>query len=158
MFVGEQPGDAEDKAGHPFVGPSGALLDRALEQAGVDRALVYVTNVVKHFKWSRGEKSKRRIHAKPNADEIRACMPWLLSEIELVRPNALVCLGATAAKAVLGNSFSVLKQRARPIASELAPVVFATVHPSAVLRAPGNRRSAEERAFFRDIARIATQL
>jgi DNA polymerase len=155
MFVGEQPGDVEDRTGHPFVGPAGALLDRALDHAGVDRDEVYVTNVVKHFKWERDETTKRRIHSKPNAAEIRACLPWLECEISLVQPKALVCLGATAAKALLGSSFSVTKKRAVPIESDWAPMVFATVHPSAVLRAPSERRAREERAFFRDIARIA---
>ena len=127
MLVGEQPGDAEDLAGHPFVGPAGKLLDRALEQAGIDRRSVYVTNVVKHFKWE--PRGKRRIHAKPNAGEISACRPWLETEIALVRPHALVCLGATAAQALLGKGFKVSKQRGEFVESSLAPLVIATVHP-----------------------------
>lgn len=158
MLIGEQPGDAEDKAGHPFVGPAGGLLDRALDAAGIERDDVYVTNVVKHFKWERDDTSKRRIHSKPNTAEVRACLPWLEAEIEVVKPEAIVCLGATAAKALLGPSFSVTKKRAVPMESEWAPLVFATVHPSAVLRAPRDRRALEERAFFRDVARIAGQL
>jgi uracil-DNA glycosylase len=155
MLVGEQPGDAEDRAGHPFVGPAGGLLDRALDAAAIDRDDVYVTNVVKHFKWKRDEDTKRRIHSKPSAAEVRACSPWLVEEIALVQPEAIVCLGATAAKALLGNSFSVTKRRAVAIESEWAPFVFATVHPSAVLRAPKARRAREERAFFRDLETIA---
>src|SRR5881396_248871 len=124
MFVGEQPGDAEDLAGKPFVGPAGRLLDRALEQAGIDRTAVYVTNVVKHFKWE--PRGKRRIHAKPNAGEISACRPWLETEIALVKPHAHVCLGATAAQALLGKSFKVSKQRGEFIESSLAPLVTAT--------------------------------
>jgi uracil-DNA glycosylase len=158
MFVGEQPGDAEDKAGKPFVGPAGTLLDRALEAASIDRDDVYVTNAVKHFKWKREEGTKRRIHSKPSAAEVRACSPWLVAEIAAVKPEAIVCLGATAAKTLLGSTFSVTKKRGVAIESELAPLVFATVHPSAVLRAPTERRAKEERAFFRDIERIARQI
>src|SRR6185436_19595467 len=134
MLVGEQPGDAEDLAGHPFVGPAGKLLDRALDEAGIDRAAVYVTNVVKHFK---GEpRGKRRIHAKPNSAEISACRPWLESEIALVKPKVLVCLGATAAQALLGKAFKVSTGRGSFVPSSLARRVMATVHPSAILRAP----------------------
>jgi DNA polymerase len=158
MLIGEQPGDAEDKAGRPFVGPAGGLLDRALDAAGIDRDDVYVTNVVKHFKWKREEGTKRRIHSKPSAAEISACSPWLFEEISLVRPDAIVCLGATAATALLGRTFSVTKKRGVAIESEWAPFVFATVHPSAVLRAPSERRAKEEGAFFRDIKRIAAAL
>jgi DNA polymerase len=158
MFVGEQPGDAEDKAGRPFVGPAGGLLDRALEAARIDRDDVYVTNAVKHFKWKREEGAKRRIHSKPSAAEVRACSPWLIAEIAAVKPEAIVCLGATAAKALLGSTFSVTKKRGEALESDWAPLVFATVHPSAVLRAPSERRAREERAFFRDIERIARQL
>src|SRR2546425_7803793 len=128
MFVGEQPGDAEDLAGRPFVGPAGRLLDRALEEAGIDRAVVYVTNVVKHFKWE--PRGKRRIHKKPNSAEISACRPWLDTEIQLVKPRALVCLGATAAQALLGGQFKVTGHRGGLIPSPLAPLVLATVHPS----------------------------
>src|SRR5467141_1881726 len=131
VFVGEQPGDAEDKAGRPFVGPAGKLLDRALEEAGIDRSAVYVTNVVKHFKWE--PRGKRRIHSKPNAAEIGACRPWLDTEIALVKPRALVCLGATAAQALLGKTFKVSRQRGEFIESSLAPLVSATVHPSSIL-------------------------
>src|SRR5207248_641384 len=134
MFVGEQPGDKEDLSGHPFVGPAGALLDKALLEAGIDRQAVYVTNVVKHFKWE--PRGKRRIHKKPNAAEIAACRPWLDTEIALVKPRAIVCLGATAAQALLGRQFKVTAQRGEFITSSLAPIVMATVHPSSLLRAP----------------------
>src|SRR6478752_8844946 len=134
MMVGEQPGDAEDVAGQPFVGPAGKLLDRALVEAGIDRRRVYVTNVVKHFKWE--PRGKRRIHAKPNGAEIAACRPWLETEILLVKPRILVCLGATAAQALLGKTFKVSKQRGTFVPSALAPRVTATVHPSSILRAP----------------------
>lgn len=157
MLVGEQPGDAEDLAGHPFVGPAGKLLDNALEQAGIDRSLVYVTNVVKHFKWE--PRGKRRIHAKPNAGEIRACRPWLETEIALVKPRVLVCLGATAAQALLGKSFKVSAQRGQIIESSLAPVVTATVHPSSILRAPDDEARREEmRRFVQDLKKIAREI
>lgn len=158
FVIGEQPGDAEDRAGRPFVGPSGALLDRAFEAAGIDRDEVYVTNAVKHFKWARDQKSKRRLHRTPSASEIRACRPWLDAELALVRPRAILCLGATAAKTLLGRTFSVTKHRAEPIESEWAPVAFATVHPSAILRAPEDERARAERRFFSDIERIARHL
>jgi uracil-DNA glycosylase len=153
MLVGEQPGDAEDVAGRPFVGPAGRLLDRALEQAGIDRSTVYLTNVVKHFKWE--PRGKRRIHAKPNAAEIGACRPWLDTEIALVKPRVLICLGATAAQALLGRGFKVSQQRGAPVESPLAPVVGATVHPSSVLRAPDDesRRDAMRR-LVEDLKRI----
>jgi DNA polymerase len=134
MLVGEQPGDAEDVEGEPFVGPAGRLLDRALEEAGIERGAAYVTNVVKHFKWE--PRGKRRIHKKPNLTEITACRPWLDAEIATVKPRAIVCLGATAAQALLGRDFKVSKQRGVPVDSDLAPVVLATVHPSSILRAP----------------------
>lgn len=157
MLVGEQPGDAEDLAGHPFVGPAGKLLDRALEQAGIDRTMVYVTNVVKHFKWE--PRGKRRIHAKPNAGEISACRPWLETEIALVRPHALVCLGATAAQALLGKSFKVSQQRGEFVASSLAPLVMATVHPSSILRARDDDSRHEEMArFVADLKKLARKL
>ncbi len=157
MMVGEQPGDAEDVAGHPFVGPAGRLLDKALAEAGIDRRLVYVTNVVKHFKWE--PRGKRRIHAKPNAAEISACRPWLETEIALVKPRVLVCLGATAAQALLGKSFKVSKQRGEFVASGLAPLVTATVHPSSILRAPDDdARRAEMRRFVADLMRVAARL
>src|SRR5436190_24051840 len=136
MVVGEQPGDQEDRAGHPFVGPSGKLLDRALEEAGIDRDDVYVTNAVKHYKWERGEKSARRIHKKPNDAEIRACHPWLEEEIRLLKPQVIVCLGATAAQAIMGKAFRVTKERGKPVNAPNGGVVIATVHPSSVLRAP----------------------
>ncbi|MGA8762746.1 MAG: UdgX family uracil-DNA binding protein, partial [Candidatus Sulfotelmatobacter sp.] len=129
MFVGEQPGDREDLAGHPFIGPAGKVLNEALLEAGIDRAEVYVTNVVKHFKWSPAERGKRRIHKKPRSSEIQACRPWLDAELASVRPQVLVCLGATAAQSLLGKDFSVSRQRGQLIVSTLAPKVVATVHP-----------------------------
>ena len=157
MLVGEQPGDAEDLAGQPFVGPAGRLLDRALEEAGIDRSTVYVTNVVKHFKWE--PRGKRRIHAKPNAGEIGACRPWLETEIALVKPRVLVCLGATAAQALLGRTFKVTQQRGTFVESSLAPFVSATVHPSSILRAPDEASRREEmRAFVADLTRIAKKV
>lgn len=157
MLVGEQPGDAEDLAGHPFVGPAGRLLDKALEDAGIDRKQVYVTNVVKHFKWE--PRGKRRIHAKPNAAEIQACRPWLETEIALVKPRVLVCLGATAAQALLGKSFKVSRQRGELVASPLAPIVTATVHPSSILRAPDDDARREElRRFVEDLRGVAEHL
>ena len=157
MFVGEQPGDAEDLAGKPFVGPAGRLLDRALEEAGIDRNAVYVTNVVKHFKWE--PRGKRRIHKKPNAGEIAACRPWLDTEIHLVKPRAIVCLGATAAQALLGRQFKVTAHRGEFIASSLAPLVLATVHPSSLLRAPDEEtRHRETRRFIEDLRVVARAL
>ena len=158
MFVGEQPGDKEDRAGEPFVGPSGRLLDAALDAAGIDRTRVYVTNAVKHFKWERGEKGKRRIHKKPNAMEIRACRPWLEEEIGLVKPRAIVCLGATAAQSLLGKDFRVTQHRGEAMESQWADAVFATVHPSAVLRTPSAARERAEREFFSDIEKAAAYL
>jgi DNA polymerase len=159
MIVGEQPGDQEDRAGRPFVGPSGKLLDRALEEAGIDRDDVYVTNAVKHFKWERGEKSARRIHKKPNDVEIRACHPWLEEEIRLVQPRVVVCLGATAAQAIMGKSFRVTKERGRPVKSPSGGTVIATVHPSSVLRAPdAAARAQAERDFMSDINKVARHL
>ena len=157
MLVGEQPGDAEDLAGHPFVGPAGRLLDTALEEAGIDRSQVYVTNVVKHFKWE--PRGKRRIHAKPNAAEIGACRMWLEVEIALVKPRVLVCLGATAAQALLGKSFKVSQQRGTVVPSPLAPIVSATVHPSSILRAPDDETRREEmRRFVKDLRTIAREI
>ncbi|RPJ83687.1 MAG: uracil-DNA glycosylase [Acidobacteria bacterium] len=157
MLVGEQPGDQEDRAGAPFVGPAGKLLDRALGEAGIDRSRVYVTNVVKHFKWE--PRGKRRIHAKPNASEIGACRPWLEAEIEAVRPRALVCLGATAAQALLGRDFKVSESRGVFLQSPLAPIVMATVHPSALLRAPDvSTRRAEMARFVDELKRLAERL
>ena len=150
MLVGEQPGDQEDRAGHPFVGPSGRLLDEALEEAGIDRDAVYVTNAVKHFKFVRQELTRRRLHKKPAAGEVRACRPWLEEEIKVVRPALTVALGSTAAQSLLGPGFRVTRERGRVVESPAGPVL-ATVHPSAILRAPGEARAAELRAFVRDL-------
>jgi len=153
MFVGEQPGNSEDLEGRPFVGPAGGLLDRALVEAGIDRSKVYVTNVVKHFKWE--PRGKRRIHKKPNAIEIRACRPWLEAEIKVVKPRAIICLGSTAAQAVIGPKFKVSTQRATFVHSPLAPFVTATVHPSSILRAPSDEaRHAETERFIADLKKI----
>ena len=151
MFVGEQPGDQEDRAGAPFVGPAGKLLDTAMEEAGIDRSAAYVTNVVKHFKWT--ARGKRRIHAKPNWGEIAACRPWLEAELEVVKPRVLVCLGSTAAQALLGRDFRVTKQRGELVPSLLAENVLATVHPSSILRA--DDRDAEYAAFVDDLRVVA---
>jgi uracil-DNA glycosylase len=157
MLVGEQPGDAEDLAGRPFVGPAGRVLDRALEEAGIDRSRVYVTNVVKHFKWE--PRGKRRIHKKPNAAEINACRPWLDAEIRLVKPRAIVCLGATAAQALLGRQFKVTAHRGEPVPSPLAPIVMATVHPSSLLRAPDDEtRRRETKRFVDDLRAVVRAL
>ncbi|MEA2485808.1 MAG: uracil-DNA glycosylase [Actinomycetota bacterium] len=158
MLVGEQPGDKEDLAGRPFVGPAGRLLDSALEQAGIDRTKVYVTNVVKHFKWE--PKGKRRIHKKPNAAEVAACRPWLEAEIERVDPRVVVALGATAAQALLGRDFRVSKQRGQFIdwPSERGTVITATVHPSSILRAPDESRDRELEEFIRDLTLVAKEL
>jgi uracil-DNA glycosylase family protein len=150
MFVGEQPGNEEDKTGRPFVGPAGRLLDEALAEAGIDRSEAYVTNVVKHFKWE--ERGKRRIHAKPGSVEIAACVPWLTAELDLVRPRVLVCLGATASQALLGRAFRVTAERGKWIESTLAPYVMATVHPSSILRARDSEtRRAETERFIADL-------
>jgi DNA polymerase len=156
MIVGEQPGDQEDREGHAFVGPAGRLLDAALEEAGIDRGLVYLTNAVKHFKWERSVKSKRRIHKKPNDAEIRACRPWLDQEMKLVKPQVVVCLGATAAQAMLGKGFRVTESRGKKLRTDFAEAVFATVHPSSVLRAPDPKaREAARRAFIADLEKVA---
>ena len=153
MLVGEQPGNDEDLAGRPFVGPAGQLLDRALDAAGVARGDAYVTNVVKHFKWE--PRGKRRIHARPGTLEIGACLPWLEAELAVVKPEVLVCLGATAAQALLGRSFRVSTQRGQWVASRLAPRLMATVHPSSILRAPDDdARRVEMERFVADLARI----
>jgi uracil-DNA glycosylase family protein len=151
MLVGEQPGDSEDREGRPFVGPAGRLLDNALEEAGIDRAATYVTNVVKHFKWQ--ARGKRRIHQKPNWTEIAACRPWLDAELEVVQPRILVCLGATAAQALLGRQFRVTQSRGKLVDSPLAEVVTATVHPSAILRA--DDRETEYALFVKDLKQIS---
>jgi DNA polymerase len=150
MLVGEQPGDQEDIQGRPFVGPAGKILDKALAEAGIDRKDVYVTNAVKHFKWE--PKGKRRIHKKPNSIEITACKPWIEAEIEVVHPQVIVCLGATAAQALLGREFKVSTQRGVWVPSPLAPFVMATVHPSSLLRAPDEEtRRLETRRFVADL-------
>ncbi|MDF2695205.1 MAG: phage polymerase-related protein, partial [Labilithrix sp.] len=143
-----------DLAGRPFVGPAGKLLDRALEEAGIDRELAYVTNVVKHFKWQ--PRGKRRIHQKPNAAEIAACRPWLDAELTLIKPEVLVCLGATAAQALLGRQFRVSRDRGVPVESDLAPVVMATVHPSSILRS--ENREEETALLVEDLRRVAEAL
>lgn len=157
VFVGEQPGDTEDIQGKPFVGPAGGLLDDALMEAGIDRTKVYVTNAVKHFKWE--PRGKRRIHKKPNAAEIAACRPWLDAEIAVLRPKVVVCLGATAAQALLGRDFRVTQHRGELVDSPLAPYVMATVHPSSILRAPDDETRHEEmRRFVADLKKLARVL
>jgi DNA polymerase len=154
VFVGEQPGNDEDLAGKPFVGPAGKLLNKALEEAGINRNEVYVTNAVKHFKWE--PKGKRRIHKKPNGREIAACRPWLEAELSVLKPKVLVCLGATAAQALLGKDFRVSRQRGQFIQSELAENTVATVHPSSILRAPDEETRHREMALFvADLKKIA---
>lgn len=155
MLVGEQPGDREDRSGEPFVGPAGRELDRGLEAAGIERADAYVTNVVKHFKFE--ERGRRRIHQTPKRFEIEACKPWLDEELKVVKPEALVLLGATAAKALLGSSFKVTQQRGELLDSELAPIVAATIHPSAILRGPDDASRAEERAAFAADLRVVAR-
>jgi len=154
MFVGEQPGDKEDLAGRPFVGPAGQLLDEGLVAAGIDRETVYVTNAVKHFKWRQA--GKRRLHEKPNRSEVAACKLWLEAEIRILRPQVVVCLGATAAQALIGPSFRVTKERGKLIPSPLAPHLLATVHPSSILRAPDDDARAQEmRLFVADLRAVA---
>jgi uracil-DNA glycosylase len=157
MFIGEQPGNEEDLTGKPFVGPAGRLFDNALDEAGIDRKQTYVTNVVKHFKWE--PRGKRRIHKKPNAQEIAACRPWLEAEVALVKPRVIVALGATAAQALLGAQFRVTKERGKFIESTLAPYIMATVHPSSILRAPDDEtRHLEYRRFVDDLKKLARVL
>jgi uracil-DNA glycosylase family protein len=157
MLVGEQPGDREDVEGRPFVGPAGRILDASLVKAGIDRSEVYVTNVVKHFKWE--PRGKRRIHQKPDSLEISACRPWLDAELAVVRPDVLVCLGATAAQALLGRAFKVSRQRGQFVVSPLAPKVLATVHPSSILRAPDDETRRRETArFVEDLKKVARAL
>jgi DNA polymerase len=157
MLVGEQPGDQEDLQGKPFVGPAGRVLDEALEAAGIDRSKVYVTNAVKHFKWK--PQGKRRIHQKPNAEEVAACRPWLDAELDAVRPRMLICLGATAAQALLGRTFRVTQQRGTLVESPLAPMVMATVHPSSILRARDDEsRRVEMKRFVEDLRAAAQAL
>jgi len=155
MFVGEQPGDYEDRAGRPFIGPAGRLLDEVLAEVGIDRSEVYVTNVVKHFKWEAAQRGKRRIHKKPRQSEIEACRPWLDSELKVVQPEILVCLGASAAQALLGKQFRITRDRGQLIPSELARLVMATAHPSSILRAPDSQQREKQRAeFVRDLNRL----
>jgi uracil-DNA glycosylase family protein len=153
VMVGEQPGDQEDRRGKPFVGPAGRILSQGLEEAGIDRTQVFVTNVVKHFKFER--RGKRRIHKRPNAEEVRACRPWLDAELEAVKPKALVALGATAAQDLFGRSFRVTKQRGEPLDFPFAPLVMATIHPSAILRADDDQREEEYRRFVEDLEALA---
>jgi DNA polymerase len=154
--VGEQPGDQEDLAGHPFVGPAGKLLDEALAEAGIERIDVYVTNAVKHFKWVPSARGKRRIHKKPRASEILACRPWLDAELKAIKPQVLVCLGATAAQALFGRAFSVTRQRGQLLETPLAPYAIATVHPSSILRAPDDQARREQKiAFIEDLKKVA---
>jgi DNA polymerase len=157
VLVGEQPGDREDLAGRPFVGPAGKLLDRALAEAGLRREEVYLTNAVKHFKWK--PSGKRRLHEKPSVNEARACQPWLLAELEILEPDAVVCLGATAARSLLGPAVRVTEVRGEPVASPLAPIVMATIHPSSLLRLqdPRERREGFER-FVGELAGVARRL
>jgi DNA polymerase len=156
VFVGEQPGDSEDRSGHPFVGPAGRLLNEAMLQAGIDPSRVYLTNVVKHFKWVAAQRGKKRIHKKPRYSEINACRPWLEAELRVAKPKILVCLGATAAQSLLGREFSVTRQRGQPIDSPLAPFVMATVHPSSILRAPDeDARHSQMQALIKDLKIVA---
>jgi uracil-DNA glycosylase len=157
MLIGEQPGDLEDRAGHPFVGPAGKLLDAALMEVGIDRTRVYVTNAVKHFKFVPIERG-RRLHKKPSAAEIRACHPWLQEEMRLLKPRVIVALGATAAQALLGKQFRVTQDRGKPIPFEPAGAVIATVHPSSVLRAPDDRREEAREEFIADLKEVAAYL
>jgi DNA polymerase len=157
MFVGEQPGDSEDLAGHPFVGPAGKLLDRCMKEAGIDRGRAYVTNAVKHFKWV--PRGPRRIHSKPSSMEIAACFPWLEAEIAAVKPRVVVALGATAAQALFGKAFRVTRERGRLVPSRFAPYALATVHPSSLLRAPDEEtRHREMQLFVEDLKKIAEVL
>lgn len=156
MLVGEQPGDQEDRIGRPFVGPAGRLLDQALSEAGIERSEVYVTNVVKHFKWAPAERGKRRIHKKPRYSEIQACRPWLDAELDRVQPQVLVCLGASAAQALLGKEFRVSRERGTFVESSLAPYTMATVHPSSILRAQDDEsRHTQMKEFVEDLKKIA---
>jgi DNA polymerase len=155
MLVGEQPGDREDREGHPFVGPAGAVLDRALREAGIERADVYLTNVVKHFRFRM--RGKRRIHQRPEREHVQACRPWLDAELAVVRPRVLVCLGAVAAQGLLGSKVRVTRDRGEPIESDLAEWVTVTVHPSSILRAGEDRHAAFE-AFVHDLERVAERL
>ena len=153
MFIGEQPGNEEDLNGKPFVGPAGRLLSESLAQAGIDRSIVYVTNVVKHFKWE--PRGKRRIHKKPNSTEIHACLPWLEAEISLIKPDVVVCLGATAAQALLGKNFRITKQRGEVFPTRFAEYTMATIHPSAILREPdAELRRQEKKRFIEELKQL----
>lgn len=154
MFVGEEPGDQEDRAGRPFVGPAGKVLDAAFAAAGIERRTVYLTNIVKHFKFARRELIKRRLHKPPVLSEVRACQPWLQEEIRLVKPEIVVALGGTAAKGMLGSGFSVTRERGKLVQSDWAGLVFPTVHPSSVLRAPSGERRQARAEFFADILQL----
>jgi uracil-DNA glycosylase len=157
MLVGEQPGDREDREGHPFVGPAGRMLDKALEEAGIDRRLAYVTNTVKHFRYN--ERGKRRIHQRPGSEHIKACRPWLDAELEVVKPRVLVCLGAVAAQALLGSKVRVTKDRGKRLESDLAPVVMVTIHPSAILRERDQEaRDQAFRSFVSDLELVAEEI
>jgi DNA polymerase len=157
VLVGEQPGDEEDRAGKPFVGPAGRLLDRALAEAGIERSAVYVTNAVKHFSWE--PRGKRRIHKKPRISEITACHPWIETELALIKPRAVVCLGATATLALLGSGVKVMRDRGKLLESPLAPIVMTTVHPSSILRArTDDDRAAAMKAFVKDLKTLASRL
>jgi uracil-DNA glycosylase len=153
IFIGEQPGDEEDRKGHPFVGPAGKLLDRALTDSGIDRSLLYVTNAVKHFKFE--ERGKRRLHKKPSGLEIRACRPWLEAELNLIQPQIIVCLGATAAQSIFGSTYRVTKERGQFVANSWAPHVTSTIHPSAILRAPDEeQRHSEYEKLVDDLKKV----
>jgi uracil-DNA glycosylase len=157
MLVGEQPGDKEDREGEPFVGPAGKLLDRALEEAGIDRSEAYVTNAVKHFKWK--ARGKRRLHQTPRAGEIEACKPWLEAEVAAIKPEALLAMGATAGRALFGTKVKVTKDRGRPLESPLAPVAAITIHPSAILRLRDHdEREAEFAGFVADLEGVASAM
>jgi DNA polymerase len=156
MLVGEQPGDQEDRQGHPFVGPAGRVLDDALEQVGIRRSSIFVSNAVKHFAFK--PRGKRRIHRPPTADEMRACHPWLEAEVRLVRPRILVCMGASAARSVLGRSVTINRVRGEPMDTPLEPTVFVTVHPSSILRTDPPERDDAMKAFVADLQRVADEL
>ena len=156
VFVGEQPGDEEDIKGHPFVGPAGRLLDKAFEEAGIDREHIYLTNAVKHFKWK--PQGKRRLHEKPKASEIAACDPWLRAELSVTHVQILVCLGATAAQSLFVRDFRVTKMRGKWLETEIAPHALATIHPSAILRTPSDRREAEYRDLVSDLSIVAREM
>jgi uracil-DNA glycosylase len=156
MLVGEQPGDQEDRQGHPFVGPAGRVLDEALEQVGLQRSTIFVSNAVKHFAWK--AKGKRRIHRPPTADEIEACHPWLEAELRLVRPRVVVCLGTSAARSVLGRPTTIKQVRGAPVDAQIEAAVFVTVHPSSILRVDPSERAAAMRAFVADLETVAAAL